>query len=668
MIFYDRKGIASQFIKNRFFLYGYLLFFIFISISIEAQDLGRDRFPHSLKHRHQSKEDINLLLSQLSTESAVSLKAEKYCKILVYYYYNNTEKYEAYGDSLINFSIKNKYQKGIAKGYSFKSWAHNSKGEYLKGIYCLEKSLKIHTEAKDLTGINRVYYSLGSLNFYRENYRQAIIDFDKSISLSKQTSNNKLLIKSYIALSNVYRDYKKSGLGIFYAKKAINLIDKKEKTKERLVHHAIFSLATSYFVSKKYKDAEILLDNLICSEKISKQTFTLSKIYLSQIFLVRKEFKKALSYVKDIEKKAYASKKVFIIKKMLSAKYQIFKESKQYKKALLYHEKLEALNKKNDAIDKNFSFELFTKLKIVKTESEKLILEKDNQLINLAIKKQKTITIIIVTSIIVLIFLLLILYDSYLEKKTVNKTLILNEQSLTKKNQEFQESNRIKNKMFTVISNDINLPIKNLQKMMFLFNTEALTYSKSELKTRTLYLNEATNKIEQKLKKVIDWMSLNATEDKVVFDDTLIFKLINNLIKKELSATLNKKNIVVCNRINPILSLFTNKDILKIVLQNLINNAIAVSEKDTDIEVSLKKANAHHKIIINTYPIQNKTQHINSPSFHEVNPKTIVTTKPQEENMNIILSKKLIEDIAGQIVIKKNSDSSTSFIILLPHM
>jgi two-component system, sensor histidine kinase and response regulator len=226
-----------------------------------------------------------------------------------------------------------------------------------------------------------------------------------------------------------------------------------------------------------------------------------------------------------------------------------------------------------------------------------------------------------------------------------------------------EETNKIKDKVFSIISHDLNTPIQGLQ---LLFEHEG---NPEEM---IASLVEVLPELKNELKKTSDlfenllyWARMQIREAEVVTEQMDVSELAAR-IKNSLNDKARKKGVRIENRLSDT-KIYGDKYILEIVLRNLVSNAIKFSGNEDEIVIDgQQEKNAYVLKVTDTGIGMNEDsiKKINSNSFYT----STGTQNEKGTGLGLIICKDLIEKCSGFINIESSLGKGTAISIYLPVM
>ena len=131
-----------------------------------------------------------------------------------------------------------------------------------------------------------------------------------------------------------------------------------------------------------------------------------------------------------------------------------------------------------------------------------------------------------------------------------------------------------------------NLPIRSVIGVVELFHKKLVT--KEEIKPLLPEIEDRMNKLQELLNNLLQWGGTQIEKDNVIHKPVDILNVVKKL-ELDLEDELNSKKIMLNynNKMSCIIN--TNKDLLIIILRNIITNAIKFSYEKSNIQINCIK-------------------------------------------------------------------------------
>lgn len=256
------------------------------------------------------------------------------------------------------------------------------------------------------------------------------------------------------------------------------------------------------------------------------------------------------------------------------------------------------------------------------------------------------------------------------EKKKSLSTLKELMQSLEKVNNKLQESEAVKSNFLSNIRNEINNPLAAIMGLAKnLFSVKKPENETTQAVSRTIYA-EAFN-LDYQLKNIFTAAELEAGETDLALSNVDIIHLLKHTIES-FRHLLKKKSIEVdlINQLNelPTGSLFfkTDADKVKLIIANLLSNAIEFSSEGSRLEIRFQIEASELKISIQDFGIGIE-QSVLSKIFDRFKQLDSGTTKKHKgHGLGLSIVKATLDILNGEISVSSESEKGSVFTISIP--
>ena len=225
-----------------------------------------------------------------------------------------------------------------------------------------------------------------------------------------------------------------------------------------------------------------------------------------------------------------------------------------------------------------------------------------------------------------------------------------------------ERSNIEKNKLMSIISHDLKTPLMNIQNYLELLSqNEIESIERPDLEKNLL---QSTNNAMEMLSNLLHWSKSQMEGPQIHLVKANLLSTLKGTLEMEKIHAL-KKDINLVYDIDPLLVVTADKDMLQLVVRNIISNAIKFTPTGGLINIHAKNEQDMCKLTItdNGSGVQkDKLADIFSikskPSFGTNNEKGV--------GLGLVLCKEFIEKQGGSISFKSDIGVGSSFYILIP--
>lgn len=181
--------------------------------------------------------------------------------------------------------------------------------------------------------------------------------------------------------------------------------------------------------------------------------------------------------------------------------------------------------------------------------------------------------------------------DRTIELQSTNLSLNSAIKNLQDKEYKLRESIRIKDKLISIISHDIITPIKFLSIVSSVSNKTGMqgTLNQKDSEENMKYISAAAEKIYNNAANILNWIKLQNELIRIEPENIGLFDFVEDVISP-LDAVIDRESIQIINDVPEEEIIFTDPNILKIVLQNVLSNSVKYTKSGTiRVEANLDK-------------------------------------------------------------------------------
>ncbi len=536
-----------------------------------------------------------------------------------------------YKSLFIDIKLNNKL--AAAANYNDIGEVLKSMEMYPKASEYYKKALKIFKESKDVQGVGTVYQNLGEISLAQKNYDQAITYISAALQIAIKQDDKE-------GLSFAYAD-----LGLCYGH-------------QMQYDKAISSLNNAFKIASIYNN-------------VFNEAFTLNAF--ATVYNLKKDYKNAYKYAVNGQKMAVKLANNLVVRS--DAALQLNKSlaglgryDEAYKLLRQYIDLKDSMNN-NESIQKltsyNLEFDFATKQRQL-TQQHK---EKD-LLYQQRIKQQRLINGIFCAIIFGMIGTSVVYYRQKRKQQQINlklegknKEVVQQKSDLDDQAQKLNNLNVLKDRLISVLAHDLRAPLSTLRGLFSLLQDESISHQ------------QMLDMIPTVLKK------LEYTSD---FLDTLLFWInsqmdnfessAKNFYVKEIVAyeTDNYreqaalKGINIVDNVEDDVIALADPNSIRIVIRNLITNAIKFSKENDTIEIFTTQQDSDtHTISVKDTGTGMSDDQRNKLFKSKVNSKA-GTNNESGTGMGMLFCKDLIEKCSGKIWVTSKQGEGTEFSFTIP--
>ncbi|EOZ98623.1 Membrane associated signal transduction histidine kinase [Indibacter alkaliphilus LW1] len=527
-----------------------------------------------------------------------------------------------------------------------------------EALLLYEEALQISRKANNNTQIGHSLNSIGQIYFYRGLFEEALEYYLEAADFFLAENDEEGLAYNYTGLSLVLGELGRYFESIETINKAIAI--RENLGNERQLTVSRFNRANLLMDMGDYSSAEKDMLNLYeygLQYDLVRAINALEK--LVELKIKQGDTDMAFEYANKAidlhQQRPNSESMVAILQQMNQLSFQIGnQEQANYYNELLQAEK----NILNAEKTKNH----LSSITIKKQKDEIEALSRENELIEKNRRFRLYLALALLVIIAGLVFILFNYYKFLLREKAKNKELNQQKEKIENQAKELDELNRVKDKIFSIISHDLRGPLHSLLGMVQLFNEESL--SKEDFKEYLPKVAQSLGENEQLLENLLIWSRNQMKGIKVSKKLISVSKLVDKNIQI-LSKTNYFKNQEIQNLIPLEIKLITDPDMLEIVLRNLLTNALKFTHAGSEIIFSATEKSDSYVFSIRDNGI-GIHEEVLEKLFRNTFFSSPGTKKEKGTGIGLLLSRELIQLNKGDIWVKSQPGEGAEFFFSLP--
>ncbi|UJP64548.1 ATP-binding protein [Mongoliitalea daihaiensis] len=539
---------------------------------------------------------------------------------------------------------------GRAKGNI--GWIHYRKGNWNLAFRYSKDAYLMGIANQDNLELAMVLNNLGALYYQQTNYNQAISYFKEALSIATSIDDTYTVIRS---LNNIALNYSK----LDELDSALHFANMALETNEIAgsIYFTSFTLRVigDVMVAKGELDEAITIYNNALTQASHQRlrSFESSVLHrLGKVYTLNGSYATA---VELLERGRELAEEGGFKDELVQTYYNLYKIYDLLGNINLAYENLQkftVLNQEQEIESDKSKLKLIQSMfEVDKVDAELSAIKAESQLKSVRLQLFQRFTFFGVLLSFILITLVLwmifinrrknILYQRLLiERDLVNKQKI----DLEIKSQELNQANKTKNKILSIIGHDLKAPIGQLKGVLQLLVDKDLSKTEFEEVNRKILLNldELYSNMDNVLYWAVSQMGGFKIQQELIELHEPVYSAFNLL-----KFTAEEKNILIEIDVPSTHLIETDKNILTLIIRNVLSNAIKFSEKYSVI--SIKSSSVNNKIVIS---IKDSGKGMSSFKIRELiatKNSLVESSQGTEKETGTGLGYSLINDFIGQI-------------------
>lgn len=247
-----------------------------------------------------------------------------------------------------------------------------------------------------------------------------------------------------------------------------------------------------------------------------------------------------------------------------------------------------------------------------------------------------------------------------LEQKVKERTAQLEAQQW-----ELQRSNASKDKFFSILARDLRNPFSGLLDITHSIVKNIAEFSQDEIKQHVETLRDSAGTVQTLIENLLTWAQLQ--QETLSYQPTsLSLRDLVEAIKLELASQITHKRLIVSNQVSTDVVAYGDKQMLSIVLQNLISNAMKYSYPGGNITINGQ--NNDHEVTLTIADRGTGIEPDDLPKLFRLESRFSKEGTDGEKGtgLGLILCQALIEKNSGAVQLESEIGRGTTVTVKIP--
>jgi signal transduction histidine kinase len=260
-----------------------------------------------------------------------------------------------------------------------------------------------------------------------------------------------------------------------------------------------------------------------------------------------------------------------------------------------------------------------------------------------------------------LVIIALIIIINQIRTVRLNKQIITQKQLLEIQKDDLENVSMVKDRLFSVISHDMRMPLSSLLSYIHLLENKNLPQEKVTLYTQNL--KEKLHYTTEMMDNILNWAHSQMRGYKPFIELVDVEEIVVG-IEKLIEHDALRKNIEVKNELNKLL-VKSDLNMITMIIRNLLSNAIKFAPKNGSIIIQQTEHNQRKGIIIRDNGSGLSTDWLYNFNNNDDIPlqSTIGTAQEKGTGIGLMLCKNLAKIIGVTIVASNHQDGGAVFTI-----
>lgn len=240
------------------------------------------------------------------------------------------------------------------------------------------------------------------------------------------------------------------------------------------------------------------------------------------------------------------------------------------------------------------------------------------------------------------------------------KNKIIEQQS-----EKLRELNETKDKFFSIIAHDLRNPFQAILGFTEILAEGAKELENEDIKSHVEQIDIASQRVFSLLENLLKWSSLQTGSMKpnqsIHNIENIVFR-----VKRLLEHQAMQKNIKIHTDVPSHLTGFVDSNMLQIILQNLVSNAIKFSDENGKVDLIVRESEEKIRISVIDKGIGIPEELLKNLMKLDTNSSRLGTSDEKGSGLGLIISKEMTEIQNGSLTVESTVGEGTTFTVLFP--
>lgn len=544
----------------------------------------------------------------------------------------------------VKISERINYKLGLSVALANRAKVHYMQGDYSPALKSVLKSLQLAEASAYRGGVAVCFNVIGLIHLAQGQRQVSLEEFKKAAIINEEIGDEYRLSTNYFNMGLVYSELKLTDSALIAFNKTKEISTKIKNLNMQAM--ASNRLADTYF-NKNQLALAMRQYRAVLENESYQNDWENSFAYtgLAQCYEKQKMFQQAIIFAQkgldlaEKKKTKWDAERAFGVLNRSYAQLNNYKEAYRYLLLeKLYSDSLMSENKENE----------LNALHLKHQKAVNQVLIKENQIAQQKNNFNRQIVFLSAFIILLLISFLVVLFRTTRTKGRLNRELLRKSANLAerkeqiiKQNTELNELNRTKDQLFSIISHDLRSPFAAIIGTLRLLKD--MDVDKDELNYLLDHLYEQTTATSAMTDNLLLWAKsqqdgITARPDKVLITD------VTKEVLSVFQSIANEKHIEIKHNEDQQAYAHADRDHVKIIVQNLLANAIKFTPANGTIAISYTSSDRSVCIKIQDSGVgmsSQKVQQLFLKSGNDIS--TRGTNKETGIGIGLILVKKFVD-------------------------
>lgn len=539
------------------------------------------------------------------------------------------------------------YSRGRAHALENIGWIYYRRGGFSQAFDTSTEALKIAEALNDQPTVVKCLNTLAAVRIEQQQFGEGIATFKKAYEISRDIGDLMAMARSVNNISFCFLQNEQIDSAAQYAKEALRLSE--AANTRYMMGFALRTLGDVDMARGKYQEALHKFEEILRIAKALDNVFlqVSTNHRIGKAYYVLGKNAQALSTLKDnliiarqYEFKSELERSLKLIAEIHASQGELHRAYDYQGQYLVVHDSLQQQrsNEQMALMQARYDSEM--------KEARIALLTKEAELKEEEINTQRLWMYFSIGCLSLMIILAFVLLYSNRLKKRANDELASKNHEIAEQARELASINGTKDKLFSIVSHDLRSPLASLRGLVTVMGLGGL--SKEEFIESSRKLRKNLEAVQGDLDNLLVWAQsqLNGLQSNPV---TMRMRPVVDEKIDLFSEIARQKDITIVNDVDETVSIIADRNHMRLVVRNLLANAIKFNRPGGSIRVSGRNAGDFFEISVSDTGIGMTRKDLGrlfNAATHFTNPGTY---QEKGAGIGLLLTKEFVEKDGGSI-------------------
>ncbi len=627
---------------------------------------------------------IKGLKAELEQTEDKTRRIELYCELSKVHKGINPRTTISYGNKAVELAQEQGNNKLLAQAYNETGSGYYLLGDIDKAVQFYYQALRIREKLADPVDLSASYNNIGNVYADQKNHKEALPLYKKSLSLATTAQDNSGMSSALSNIGSVYLDQGKYDLALVYFREVLPIQEKRNDKQGVLI--TLINMGDAFNGKNDYQTALSYLNkaHLIANDLGSPH----DEVYVlrgkAQSYLKAGQLEKALDNALASMELARIYEGKYVLKENAAVLDRIYSAMGNYELAHYY---LSLSTTYNDSLQNERAADRVAqervKYETAQKDKENLLLRAEQELNHRKLEQRNVVQYFTIALLLLAGVMAFVFFRGRQHLSRVNKLLIQKNELIMHKNEalnqhqkvlteqaeqlniqkeKLSQLNTIKDKLFSVIAHDLRGPLVALKGLLHVMAMGKVPADKQEGLFNSLVKGQQN--VLWMLDNLFDWARAQMDGFESDPQPMVMRELVEENIRLLLPVA-SSKEVVLVNTIDPTLTGFADKEMVRLVLRNLISNGIKFCKAGDKVTLSAKAKDDMLVVLVKDTGIGISPE-IQQKLFGKSNYSSRGTANEKGSGLGLALCKDFVEHNGGRIWVESAVGVGSNFMFTLP--